>query len=161
VRLAGQAGHEVGPLMMIEARDLTAVGATLDIAERFTANLRSRPRFIAPGAASMSACPARRTRASARPSISRRSSITKRFRFQSLILIPVPSSHICQKNGLISLGNIVDERGNQLPKVVYENLNEAELMDWVERFYSEYYFRPKLSGGWCVRSSSIRMTASA
>ena len=23
-------------------------------------------------------------------------------------------------------------------------MNEAELMDWVERFYSEYYFRPKV-----------------
>jgi radical SAM superfamily enzyme YgiQ (UPF0313 family) len=48
------------------------------------------------------------------------------------------------KNDLISIGNIVDERGNQLPKVVYENLNEAELMDWVERFYGEYYFRTKV-----------------
>jgi hypothetical protein len=28
--------------------------------------------------------------------------------------------------------------------VVYENLNEAELMDWVERFYSEYYFRTRV-----------------
>ena len=38
----------------------------------------------------------------------------------------------------------MDAKGNQLPKVVYENLNEAELMDWVERFYSEYYFRLKV-----------------
>jgi hypothetical protein len=28
--------------------------------------------------------------------------------------------------------------------VVYENLNEADLMNWVEKFYSEYYFRPKV-----------------
>jgi hypothetical protein len=35
----------------------------------------------------------------------------------------------------------VDARGNQLPKVIYPGLNEAELMEWVERFYSEYYFR--------------------
>ena len=28
--------------------------------------------------------------------------------------------------------------------LVRENLNEAELMDWVERFYSEYYFRPRV-----------------
>ena len=49
-----------------------------------------------------------------------------------------------KKNNLISIGNIVDERGNQLPKVVYENLNEAELMDWVERFYGEYYFRTRV-----------------
>ncbi|MDE3195828.1 MAG: hopanoid biosynthesis associated radical SAM protein HpnJ, partial [Acidobacteriota bacterium] len=47
-------------------------------------------------------------------------------------------------NELISIGNIVDERGNQLPKVIYPGLDEAELMEWVERFYSEYYFRPRV-----------------
>ena len=45
------------------------------------------------------------------------------------------------KNDLISIGNIVDDRGNHnFLKVVYENLNEAELIEWVERFYGEYYF---------------------
>ena len=28
--------------------------------------------------------------------------------------------------------------------MVYDNLNEAELMDWVERFYGEYYFRARV-----------------
>ena len=65
---------------------------------------------------------------------------------QVSIAHPYPGTEFydyAKKNDLISIGNIVDERGNQLPKVVYENLNEAELMDWVERFYSEYYFRPR------------------
>ena len=31
-----------------------------------------------------------------------------------------------------------------LPNVIYPGiLEEAELMEWVERFYDEYYFRPK------------------
>jgi hypothetical protein len=37
-----------------------------------------------------------------------------------------------------------DEQGHQLPNVIYPGiLDEAEMMDWVERFYGEYYFRPK------------------
>ena len=66
---------------------------------------------------------------------------------QVSIAHPYPGTEFynyAEKNNLISIGNIVDDRGNQLPKVVYENLNEAELMDWVERFYSEYYFRPRV-----------------
>ena len=39
---------------------------------------------------------------------------------------------------------MTDERGNQLPKVMYPGLDQGELMDWVERFYSEYYFRPRV-----------------
>src|ERR1700683_4878615 len=66
---------------------------------------------------------------------------------QVSIAHPYPGTEFydyAKKNDLISIGNIVDERGNQVPKVVYENLNEAELMDWVERFYSEYYFRTRV-----------------
>ena len=47
----------------------------------------------------------------------------------------------------------MDSQGNQLPKVVYKDLNEADLMDWVERFYSEYYFRLKVI--WRVVSKAI------
>ena len=47
------------------------------------------------------------------------------------------------KNGLISIEGMTDEKGHQLPNVVYEGLDRAELVDWVERFYGEYYFRPK------------------
>ena len=37
---------------------------------------------------------------------------------------------------------MTDEAGHQLPKVIYPGLDEAELVEWVERFYAEYYFRP-------------------
>jgi hopanoid biosynthesis associated radical SAM protein HpnJ len=47
------------------------------------------------------------------------------------------------KNNLITLDSMTDEMGHQLPNIIYPGLDRAELMDSVERFYSEYYFRPK------------------
>jgi hopanoid biosynthesis associated radical SAM protein HpnJ len=48
-----------------------------------------------------------------------------------------------KKNNLISIDGMTDEMGHQLPNVVYEDLDRGELVEWVERFYGEYYFRPK------------------
>src|SRR5215471_2637346 len=118
-------------------------GATVDMAERFTANCKKLGLVIhgdfivgLPG----------ETRESIRKTIDFAKKLDNET-IQVSIAHPYPGTEFYQyaeKNNLISIGNIVDERGNQLPKVVYENLNEAELMDWVERFYSEYYFRPKV-----------------
>jgi hopanoid biosynthesis associated radical SAM protein HpnJ len=47
------------------------------------------------------------------------------------------------QNGLVSIDGMTDEGGHQLPHVVYQGLDRADLVDWVERFYGEYYFRPK------------------
>jgi len=48
-----------------------------------------------------------------------------------------------KKNNLVQI-NMADEEGHQLPNVVYPGILEREeLVDWVERFYGEYYFRPK------------------
>lgn len=49
-----------------------------------------------------------------------------------------------QKNALVSIQGMADETGHQLPNVSYEGLSKAELMDAVEQFYSEYYFRPRV-----------------
>ncbi len=39
---------------------------------------------------------------------------------------------------------MADDEGHQLPNVIYPGiLDRAELVEWVERFYGEYYFRPK------------------
>ena len=46
-------------------------------------------------------------------------------------------------NGLVSIDSMTDELGHQLPNVVYPGFDKAELVNWVERFYDEYYFRPK------------------
>ena len=48
------------------------------------------------------------------------------------------------RNGLLSIESMTDEGGHQLPKVIYPGLDRAELVDWVERFYGEYYFRPRV-----------------
>jgi hypothetical protein len=39
---------------------------------------------------------------------------------------------------------MTDEGGHQLPKVVYPGLDRAELVEWTERFFGEYYFRPRV-----------------
>ena len=118
-------------------------GATIDMAERFTANCKKLGLVIhgdfivgLPG----------ETNESIRKTID----FAKRLDNETIqvsIAHPYPGTEFydyAKKNNLISIGNIVDDRGNQLPKVVYENLNEADLMNWVEKFYSEYYFRPKV-----------------
>ena len=38
---------------------------------------------------------------------------------------------------------MTDEGGHQLPTISYGELDQAEIMEWVETFYDEYYFRPK------------------
>jgi hopanoid biosynthesis associated radical SAM protein HpnJ len=48
-----------------------------------------------------------------------------------------------QQNNLVQV-KMADEQGHQLPNVIYPGvLDQGELVEWVERFYSEYYFRPK------------------
>jgi len=48
-----------------------------------------------------------------------------------------------KKNNLVQI-DMADEQGHQLPNVVYPGILEKdELVEWVERFYGEYYFRPK------------------
>jgi hypothetical protein len=36
---------------------------------------------------------------------------------------------------------MTDDVGHQLPNVVYPGLDRGELVEWVERFYGEYFFR--------------------
>ena len=48
-----------------------------------------------------------------------------------------------QQNQLITADAMTDETGHQLPNIHYSGLDQAEIMEWVERFYDEYYFRPK------------------
>jgi len=51
--------------------------------------------------------------------------------------------NFAQENNLVRI-KMADDDGHQLPNVIYPGiLEEVELIDWVERFYGEYYFRPK------------------
>jgi radical SAM superfamily enzyme YgiQ (UPF0313 family) len=64
-----------------------------------------------------------------------------------------------KKNNLVQI-DMADEQGHQLPNVVYPGILEKdELVEWVERFYGEYYFRPKQRGGSCARPSSTITSA--
>src|ERR1039458_5124776 len=49
-------------------------------------------------------------------------------------------------NGLVNIVGMADAAGHQLPNAVYPGFDRGELMEWVERFYHEYYFRPKTVG---------------
>ena len=48
-----------------------------------------------------------------------------------------------ERNGLIQL-SMSDEAGHQMPNITYPGLDQAELVDAVENFYGEYYFRPRV-----------------
>jgi len=58
-----------------------------------------------------------------------------------------------KKNDLFTIESMTDESGHQLPNIIYPGLDRGELVEWVERFYSEYYFRPKAA--WRVVSKAI------
>jgi hopanoid biosynthesis associated radical SAM protein HpnJ len=49
-----------------------------------------------------------------------------------------------KKNNLITIDSMTDESGHQLPNIIYPGLDRGELVDAVERFYGEFYFRPRV-----------------
>ena len=118
-------------------------GATVDMAERFTANCKKLGLLVhgdfivgLPG----------ETRESIRKTIDFAKKLDNET-IQVSIAHPYPGTEFYDyavKNNLFTIGNMTDETGHQLPKVIYPGLDEAELMDWVERFYAEYYFRPRM-----------------
>jgi hopanoid biosynthesis associated radical SAM protein HpnJ len=59
-----------------------------------------------------------------------------------------------EKNKFVSIESMHDGAGHQMPNVIYPHLDKGELVDWVERFYSEYYFRPKAA--WRVIRNAIK-----
>jgi hopanoid biosynthesis associated radical SAM protein HpnJ len=127
-------------------------GATVDMAERFTANCKKLGLVIhgdfivgLPG--------------ESRESIRKTIDFAKKLDNETIqvsIAHPYPGTEFydyAKKNDLISIGSMTDEVGHQLPKVIYPGLDEAELVEWVERFYGEYYFRPRVI--WRVVSKAI------
>jgi len=61
-----------------------------------------------------------------------------------------------KKNNLVSIkmADMADAEGHQLPNVIYPGILEKdELVEWVERFYGEYYFRPKAA--WRIVRKSL------
>ncbi len=119
-------------------------GATVEQAERFTKNCKKLGLAIhgdyiigLPG--------------ETRETIGRTIEFAKRMDTETIqvsIAHPYPGTEFydfVQSNNLITLDSMTDEKGHQLPNIRYGQLDQAEIMDWVERFYDEYYFRPKVA----------------
>ncbi|MEZ5404431.1 MAG: hopanoid biosynthesis associated radical SAM protein HpnJ [Bryobacteraceae bacterium] len=127
-------------------------GANLDMARRFTRNahdlgLTVHGDFIVglPG--------------ETRESIRRTIDFAKELNTETIqvsIAHPYPGTEFfdyVKQNGLITIDSMTDDQGHQLPNIIYPGLDRAELVDWVERFYGEYYFRPKAA--WRVVRKAI------
>jgi hopanoid biosynthesis associated radical SAM protein HpnJ len=119
-------------------------GATVEMALRFTENARKlglaiHGDFIVglPG--------------ETRESLQRTVDFAKRLDVDTIqvsIAHPYPGTEFydyVRRNGLITIDAMTDESGHQLPNIVYPGLDRAELVDWVERFYGDYYFRPRVA----------------
>ncbi len=48
------------------------------------------------------------------------------------------------KEGFLKVEALADNSGHQLPHIEYPHLPKSEMMAAVNRFYDEYYFRPKV-----------------
>jgi radical SAM superfamily enzyme YgiQ (UPF0313 family) len=48
------------------------------------------------------------------------------------------------KQGFLKVEALADSGGHQLPHIEYPHLSKPEMMAGVNRFYDEYYFRPKV-----------------
>lgn len=127
-------------------------GATIDMARRFTANahklgLTIHADFIVglPG----------ETRDSIRNTINFAKELDCET-IQVSLAHPYPGTEFfdyVKKNNLITLDPMTDEKGHQLPNIIYPGLDRGELVESVERFYSDYYFRPKAA--WRIVRKSI------
>jgi len=118
-------------------------GATVEMALRFTQNckklgLKVHGDFIVglPG--------------ESRETLRRTIEFAKRLDCETIqvsIAHPYPGTEFyewARRNNLLLQEPMTDERGHQLPTVIYPGLDRAELVEWVERFYAEYYFRPRV-----------------
>jgi hopanoid biosynthesis associated radical SAM protein HpnJ len=117
-------------------------GATIEMAERFTRNAHSLGLTV--HADYIVGLPGE-----TRDTIRRTIDFAKRLDTETIqvsIAHPYPGTEFMdyvRKNGLITIDSMTDDQGHQLPNIHYPGLDRAELVDWVERFYGEYYFRPK------------------
>ena len=120
-------------------------GATIDMARRFTANCKKLGLLVhgdfivgLPG----------ETRDTIRTSIDFAKELDVET-IQVSIGHPYPGTEFydhVEKNGLITIdAKMTDDAGHQLPNYNYPGLDKGELVDWVERFYGEFYFRPKVA----------------
>jgi hopanoid biosynthesis associated radical SAM protein HpnJ len=127
-------------------------GATVEQAERFTRNCKKLGLIIhgdyiigLPG--------------ETRESIRRTIEFAKRMDTETVqvsIAHPYPGTEFydyVRENNLLTIDSMTDETGHQLPNIKYGELDEAEILDWVEKFYDEYYFRPRVA--WRIMRKAV------
>jgi len=127
-------------------------GATVEQAERFTRNCKKLGLLIhgdyiigLPG--------------ETRESIRRTIEFAKRMDTETVqvsIAHPYPGTEFYEyvrQNNLITIDSMTDETGHQLPNIKYGELDEAEILEWVEKFYDEYYFRPRVA--WRIMRKAV------
>ncbi len=127
-------------------------GATIDMARRFTENCKKLGLLVhgdfivgLPG--------------ETRESLRRTIDFAKELDVETIqvsIAHPYPGTEFYEyvkQNNLITIDSMTDETGHQLPNITYPGLDRAELVDWVEKFYGEYYFRPRVA--WRVARRAI------
>jgi hopanoid biosynthesis associated radical SAM protein HpnJ len=118
-------------------------GATVDMARRFTANCKKLGLLVhgdyiigLPG--------------ETRETIRRTIDFAKRIDTETIqvsIAHPYPGTEFYEyvrQNGLLTIDSMTDEAGHQLPNLAYPGLDRGQLVAWVERFYGEYFFRPRV-----------------
>jgi len=49
------------------------------------------------------------------------------------------------RDGFLRVEALADSGGHQLPHIEYPHLSKADMMEGVNRFYDEYYFRPRVA----------------
>jgi hopanoid biosynthesis associated radical SAM protein HpnJ len=131
-------------------------GATIEMAERFTANCKKLGLLIhgdfiigLPG----------ETRQTIRKTID----FAKRLDTETIqvsIAHAYPGTELYEygkQNNLITIESMTDDVGHQLPNITYPGLDRGELVEAVEQFYGEYYFRPRVI--WRVVRKAIFNTA--
>jgi radical SAM superfamily enzyme YgiQ (UPF0313 family) len=48
------------------------------------------------------------------------------------------------RQGQLTAASMTDEQGHQLPNISYTGLSSVDMLEAVEQFYGEYYFRPRV-----------------
>jgi len=127
-------------------------GATLEMAQRFTENCHKLGLVI--HADFIVGLPGE-----SRESLRNTINFAKRLDTETIqvsIAHPYPGTEFydyVKTNNLITIDSMTDESGHQLPNIKYPGLDRGELVEWVEKFYGEYYFRPKAA--WRVVKKAI------
>ncbi|HEV2396843.1 MAG TPA: hopanoid biosynthesis associated radical SAM protein HpnJ [Candidatus Sulfotelmatobacter sp.] len=127
-------------------------GATVDMARRFTKNAHDLGLTI--HGAFVVGLPGE-TRESIRKTIDYAKELDVET-IQVSLAHPYPGTEFydyVKQNNLITIDSMTDGQGHQLPNIIYPGLDRAELLDSVEHFYGEYYFRPKAA--WRIVRKSL------